>query len=99
MADLRDLEADRAMVERCRQSENRDWGELAKRINPDDADEWLDEIDRLKRLLVEQGSGKWFARIGPRVQDVVLFDDAESAWQGCRQHAAQLAAVRKAAMK
>lgn len=45
-----DLSLARQTVEAVRISSDRDWIECAKQINPNEADEWLDEIERLQAI-------------------------------------------------
>jgi hypothetical protein len=75
VADLRDLEADRWLLE---------MGDISYSDAMDLAFDLLDELDRLKGLLVYEVDGGWLT-----IEDAGPYPNEAAAW----------AAVRKAAMK
>lgn len=84
MRDLRDMEADREIVTRLSEVEPHQWTIRDESILLAIALASLDEIERLKRLLVKPGCGGWFADCG---RETIWFYTEADAW----------AAVRKAA--
>lgn len=100
---LRDLEADRRYVEICRRSEDRDPPESVRYFSAGDVEELIDEIERLKRLLVSEQDG-WFYVCLPftcKPDDDCEPWCNEKGFIGWRFRNANhaWAAVRKAAMK
>lgn len=90
MTDLRDLEADRRLVERFREIRLEQWTTSEKDILANIADAALDEIERLKGLLVFQVENQKGEILWSHVGDFCSKYPAEAdAWL----------AVRKAACK